>query len=391
MIRNKDLKIGVLTHYFNSNNYGGLLQAFSLVQFLSNNGYNSEQICYKFKNEIIAFDMSIETDLLEVNKKANNKISKKIIRFCTFFIRRRNAQKLNHRKEVLRHFRDNIRHSSNTFDKNNVKNLNNIYNCFIVGSDQVWNFEFFSPVFFLEFCHKSSNKISYSASMCVKTFTENQKKYLLKTLNLFNHISVREKNACLLLNENILHNKKAIVTLDPVFLIEDEWNNIMSDRNIKYKYIFCYFLSPKKDILEKVSKIAKKYKFKIVCIPYLSGTFNAFEFRFNAKKVIDASPFDFVNMVKYASGVFTDSFHATAFSAMFNIPFFTFIKKDKSTMSERILSICDIFDCQKNIVNDLNDLDESTISFDKKNYNRKKYLEELNKSKEWLLKSISDL
>jgi len=40
------VKIGVLTQYYGSHNYGGLLQAHALVQVLRQNGVDAEQICY---------------------------------------------------------------------------------------------------------------------------------------------------------------------------------------------------------------------------------------------------------------------------------------------------------------------------------------------------------
>ena len=39
-------KIGVITHYFGSKNYGGLLQAYALCKFLNERGCYAEQISY---------------------------------------------------------------------------------------------------------------------------------------------------------------------------------------------------------------------------------------------------------------------------------------------------------------------------------------------------------
>ncbi|CBK88168.1 hypothetical protein EC1_04960 [Faecalitalea cylindroides T2-87] len=40
------IKVGIITHYYKSTNYGGLLQAYALCTFLQKKGYNVEQICY---------------------------------------------------------------------------------------------------------------------------------------------------------------------------------------------------------------------------------------------------------------------------------------------------------------------------------------------------------
>jgi hypothetical protein len=45
----KDLKIGIVTHYYKSTNYGGNLQAFALCKVLNKLGYSAEQIQYEHK------------------------------------------------------------------------------------------------------------------------------------------------------------------------------------------------------------------------------------------------------------------------------------------------------------------------------------------------------
>ncbi len=42
------MKIGIMTHYFNTLNYGGALQAYALPTVLKKMGYTAEQICYQF-------------------------------------------------------------------------------------------------------------------------------------------------------------------------------------------------------------------------------------------------------------------------------------------------------------------------------------------------------
>ena len=39
-------RIGIITHYYKSTNYGGTLQAYALCYYLNKNGYDAKQICY---------------------------------------------------------------------------------------------------------------------------------------------------------------------------------------------------------------------------------------------------------------------------------------------------------------------------------------------------------
>lgn len=39
--------IGIITHLYKSTNYGGVLQAFALCEYLNEQGYKTEQIQYE--------------------------------------------------------------------------------------------------------------------------------------------------------------------------------------------------------------------------------------------------------------------------------------------------------------------------------------------------------
>ena len=43
--------IGIITHLYKSTNYGGVLQAFALCEYLNEQGYKAEQIQYEKTDE----------------------------------------------------------------------------------------------------------------------------------------------------------------------------------------------------------------------------------------------------------------------------------------------------------------------------------------------------
>lgn len=45
---NKNIKIGIVTHYYKSSNYGGNLQAYALCKIIKNWGYEAEQLSVPF-------------------------------------------------------------------------------------------------------------------------------------------------------------------------------------------------------------------------------------------------------------------------------------------------------------------------------------------------------
>jgi len=57
------MKIGIITQYYNSSNYGGLLQAYALSTFLINQGYETEQICFNFYSKKRSSTSSLKVSL----------------------------------------------------------------------------------------------------------------------------------------------------------------------------------------------------------------------------------------------------------------------------------------------------------------------------------------
>ena len=53
-------------------------------------------------------------------------------------------------------------------------------------------------------------------------------------------------------------------------------------------------------------------------------------FKFKYKKAYATRPFEFVGLIKNASFVYTNSFHATAFATIFNVPFASMIAQNKN-------------------------------------------------------------
>ena len=41
------MRIGIITHYYKSSNYGGNLQAYALCEIINKLGFEAEQISYK--------------------------------------------------------------------------------------------------------------------------------------------------------------------------------------------------------------------------------------------------------------------------------------------------------------------------------------------------------
>lgn len=300
-------KVGIISIYDNSN-FGNRLQAYALYSFLNKINYPCEQIKkkVKFKHKL---------------KKCFKKYLG-LIKNNPYWIRVANFQKFN--RYIIysrRFFYDDIY---------KYNKLDDIYAYFIVGSDQVWNPEFAGfDYFFLDFVKEKKKKISYAASIGLSEVDENYAFKMKKYLSDFNYISVREDAANEMLTK--LTGRNDIKTLiDPTMLLTSkEWERVMKKPKIYKgeKYILLYFLG---DLSEKrrskIKDLAKKEGCKIIEIlnpndPYYTS-----------------GPAEFLFLEKNAKYIFTDSFHSSVFSVIFNVPFVIFDREENGMgkMNSRI-------------------------------------------------------
>ena len=196
------------------------------------------------------------------------------------------------------------------------------YDCFIAGSDQIWNpipadFDF---AYYLPFV-KNGKRISYATSFGqLASKGDKQTINRIKTcLRKFDCISVREQGA--FDNVKNLAGTEPKIVLDPTLLLPASyWNTLIDDFPIvKGDYIFFYTLFADKERLNLVKSISKRLKLPIVT----SNFSNQYDVINPFIKRYDAGPLDFLNLIKHAKLVVTSSFHGSVFSVILNKPFYS--------------------------------------------------------------------
>ena len=314
----KRRNVGIITHYYNSHNYGGLLQSYALCMFLKKNGINAEQICY------LPYDKkACDLKKVGVSHKLTGYVyqlisfmlPKNFFRFLWKYINREKLDErqrgLKDRRKKFKKFEKKIPHSKVVYYQNTIELSNRDYEFFITGSDQVWNPTWFNEAYFLVFADKTKHKLSYAASIGKTSLSEEQKLFFRDALACYNFISVREKNSVKLLKE-ILPNHSVEWVVDPTLLLEqDDWEKIVSKKIIKEKYIFCYFFGEDIDARNLAKSFAKENGLKIVTLPHLlDHRFTCSDLNYADYELYNISPQEFISLVKYAECVFTNSFHA---------------------------------------------------------------------------------
>ena len=147
------------------------------------------------------------------------------------------------------------------------------------------------------------------------------------------HISVREQAGAEIVQD--LCGFDVPVLVDPTLLItKDEWSSIAEKPwwLEKDKYMMVFFLGgmSEQESME-CNKIAESYDLKIVNILDKDNL-----------DYYTSSPEEFLYLIKNASIVLTDSFHATVFSIIMNTPFLNFSRKGME-MNSRIDTLLNLF------------------------------------------------
>lgn len=301
------MKIAILTYFF-SNNYGAVLQAVALQAALR-----------KHTGEDVTF-----LPYCNILQRKNNALIQygSLKAWCYNIIRLPFIGKRKKRIDRFNQFRRFYLNSDEIYvDDREIVTEAGRYDLIIVGSDQVWNPNApdFSKIYFSIF-NKKIHAYTYGVSLG-DCRTEQLLPYVhcIKDLP---QILVREGSAVNRLRDAGYKNSINVV-LDPVLLhTKEEWETLLgfSESKSEKKYILCYFLR-RKHIFEYWN-VAKKIEGKVGC-KLLCVNVNAGLFAYTHKTLMDAGPIEFLELIKGASLVLTNSFHGTVFSILFHIPFYS--------------------------------------------------------------------
>lgn len=338
----ENMRIGILTEYYESSNYGGNLQAYALTRYINDHYGKTEQIQYKRNippqnggKQLL--NKSFQEILIKIFVKSRDLIIGRIIK-------NKIQARIKLRNESIKNFNFSIPHSKVVYSDDTINRSIEDYDCFVVGSDQVWR-TFYNRAYFLGFVPENKLKISYAASISRNTLTDNEQAILRETLPGFTGISVREKEAV-----ELVKNATGISSewvLDPVFLLgENHWNEICDNRQVSEPYVFCYFLGDSTEHRHLVKKFARLKHCKIVTLPYMLGQYRYCDLGFGDDQRYSCSPNEFLSLIRYAEYIITDSFHAVVFSHIFKKQFFVFERNAGHSMSSRLRSILEIIEAE---------------------------------------------
>lgn len=283
-------------------------------------------------------DAEVQTIILDRNTSLQN-IKGKIFEVKGQVINNENYNKNKKREEIFRAFsKTYLNETEKKYSINkDVSILNDYYDKFIVGSDQVWNPQMSrgSSVYFLQFAEKSK-RISYSASFGVSELEKEVEQDYKKWVNFIPHISVREEDGAKLIKK--MTGQDVPVLADPTMLLtKEEWLFISKRASNRpdESYLLTYFLGgPTDETRENLDKIASEKNMKIINLGDITE-----------KETYETGPSEFLDYINNASAFFTDSFHGVVFSLIFETPFIVFERNSTGpSMYSRIETLLKKFD-----------------------------------------------
>ncbi len=206
------------------------------------------------------------------------------------------------------------------------------YDTVLVGSDQLWlPANIAANYYTLNFVPEKVNSIAYATSFGVSALPDDAAEIAKKFLPRIKHISVREKAGQDLIMK--LTGRKVPVVCDPTFLLTgDEWLEIQSvEPMYSEPYVFCYFIGSDRKHRVFARKLADQMGCKVVALTHVDHYMKVDE-GYADYTPFDIGPASFLNLIRNAKYICTDSFHSTVFSILYEKEFFDFRRYTKETM-----------------------------------------------------------
>ena len=337
-------KVYILT-FHRPINFGATLQSTATLQYLKSQGYNAFVVDYRHER------IEMNRKLIGGRWDSNRFILENLKSLIKDILNYHTEVKINQKFDEF--VKKNMCLTSKCIDTT----LNEIVadaEALVVGSDLVWNWELdraLNKVFFLDFeTSPKCAKVSYASSIGSSYIPDDLLTVYKKELSKFDHISVREYSAKLLLDELI--DKDVNCVVDPTFLLTaDKWKRFEKPLNVPEHYVLLYLLEDE----ENAKQIAKETVRCFDCpILYYSRKKRKYGKNRLSYNYIDVGPDEFLYLVRNADFVVTNSFHGTAFSVIYDVPF---VSIPHSTRGCRMVDFLNAIGAQEHCCGDVNAYD----------------------------------
>lgn len=212
----------------------------------------------------------------------------------------------------------------------------------VVGSDQLWRpSNIVGSYYTLEFVPDNVKKIAFSTSFGVPELPARLHKHAKKFLARIEYISVREDSGAeIVKNES---GREAQVVCDPTMILTaKEWMHIQNEKPFaEGNYILMYLMGDNPEQREFVKRLSKATRCRIIGLLH-GATYISYDEDVADEKPYNVGPSEFINLIRNAQYVCTDSFHCCVFSILNSTKFFVFRRwpdESKFSANDRLYTL----------------------------------------------------
>ncbi len=336
-----------------------------IITITDNNNYGNRLQNYALEKVLLDFGVDVKTIWDKKYTKKSQKV-KKIIKGIFFSNKYPSLKRIKKFEEFSKKY-------TNIFYHSYDKDLNNMFDLFIVGSDQIFTKSHLDKMTFLIEA-ETKKGIAFSPSFGKSYLEEEEKIFFKKLLPKLKKISVREEAGKEIITD-LYSDFEVKVLIDPTMLLNsDEWTKVMKKpKKMKAdKFILNYFLGELSDERKsEIERIARENNCDIINILDKKSPF------------YNCGPSEFLYLEKNAFLVCTDSFHSSVFSIIFKRPFIIFNREQNNmiNMNSRLETLIKKFDLKdrifdKNITSKNLNIDYSGVD-EKLEFERKQVIDYL--------------
>lgn len=194
----------------------------------------------------------------------------------------------------------------------------------VVGSDQLWRpSNIVGGYYTLEFVPDEIKKISFSTSFGVPELPARLHKHAKRYLSRMDAISVRENSGAEIVKKE--SGRDVTVVCDPTMMLTaEEWRHIQRDKPFaEGRYILMYLMGDNPKQRDFVKALSKQTGCRIIGLLH-GATYISYDEDIVDEKPYNVGPSEFINLIRNAEYVCTDSFHCCVFSILNSTKFFAF-------------------------------------------------------------------
>ena len=320
------MKLVGLAVVANKDNFGSALQTFATQKVIREMGYDTK-----------VFDISQVKGIIEKRKllyyftRIIHKDEREyLISVANSMLKKKNSDDTYTKNMAIRHeqytdfYKSNIDFFPRANQWEDLTEQAKQCSAVLVGSDQLWgaaNIE--GRYYTLEFVPDEIKKIAYSTSIGTSILPKQLHKHAKRFLNRIEFISIREVTGQKIVKD--LTGRDVPVVCDPTMLMDaNDWMSIQDKEPfINGDYILTYFMGDNPIQREFVKRLKEATGYKIVGLLH-GSTYIKNDEGYCDETPYDVGPAEFLNLIRNAKFVCTDSFHCCVFSILYGTEFYVF-------------------------------------------------------------------